>query len=149
MGQTSLLLFTGFPWSITGRLHRTYVSSHGVLPFPSWIRESTDSILPCTSGILYAYIHLRGCIVSMSTRCSCLDRTDSNKLHRRLHMDCIEEYILQTTFHSSRSKLWFLEIPKTDRCNKLSESSVWKYVWLLIDKQILFFYPCHLKFKFV
>lgn len=50
--DTSLVLFTGFPWSITGRLHETYVSSHGVLPFPPWIRESTRV------NRLHAILHL-------------------------------------------------------------------------------------------
>lgn len=62
------------------------------------IRESAGvNRFPCTSGILYVCIHIFTWvyIVSMSAAVWI-----EQILHRRLHMDCIEErgYIFQTTF---------------------------------------------------
>lgn len=62
----------------------------------------------------------------MSTRCSCLDRTDSNKLHRRFHMDCIEgggggEGIhFADDFPFSREAMIPRDFQRLDRRNKLS-----------------------------
>lgn len=91
--DTSLILFTGFPWSITGRLHGTYVSSHGVLPFPRWIRESIGvnrlRRYRTPLGFSNTYIHTFTCMLLVGIRRNCLDGTDPNKLDRRLHMECI------------------------------------------------------------
>lgn len=92
-------------------------TSHGVLPFPSWIKESRPGRVNrfhTTSGILYVCIRTFTWVVhsfNECTRCTCSDRTDSNKLHRRFHMDCIEEreYILRDeTFR----RLWEAMIPR-------------------------------------